>query len=76
MSLEKREYGKMQLEQVQNALVLTFTNPSVLNALSSEVLRQLSRALDDAEAAVISDRRVRSLVLTGEGRAFIAGAVV
>jgi enoyl-CoA hydratase len=53
------------------ALVLTFNRPEKLNSLSTEMLRALDTALDDAEA----DAGVRAVVLTGAGpRAFVAGA--
>jgi enoyl-CoA hydratase len=53
------------------AAVLTFNRPAKLNALSSPLLDQLERRLDQADA----DRDVRVLVLTGAGeRAFVAGA--
>ena len=53
------------------ALVLTVNRPEKRNAISSAVLAELDRRLDQAER----DPRVRSLVLTGAGdRAFVAGA--
>ena len=53
------------------ALVLTVNRPGKRNAISSAVLAELDRRLDQAER----DPRVRSLVLTGAGdRAFVAGA--
>jgi enoyl-CoA hydratase/carnithine racemase len=50
--------------------VLTFNRPEKLNAISSQMLRQLGQRLDDAEA----DEAVRTLILTGAGKAFVAGA--
>jgi enoyl-CoA hydratase/carnithine racemase len=53
------------------ALVLTFNRPEKRNAISSAMLAQLDRRLDEAEG----DQGVRALVLTGAGdRAFVAGA--
>ncbi|MGB3864716.1 MAG: enoyl-CoA hydratase/isomerase [Xanthobacteraceae bacterium] len=51
--------------------ILAFDHQEVLNALSPKLLGDLNAALD-----VIEDRTrsVRCLVLTGEGRAFCAGA--
>ena len=51
--------------------VVTVDRPEKLNALNSEVLGQLRRAIDDAATAAA----LRCLVLTGTGeKAFIAGA--
>ena len=51
---------------------VTFNRPEKLNALSAELLGELSQALDE----VLSNPAVRVLILTGQGRAFIAGADV
>ncbi len=67
-------YKHMKLERRSNAFVLTFTDEKTLNALSSEFLNELSTVLDEVEAAVLADRSIRSLILTGSGKAFIAGA--
>jgi enoyl-CoA hydratase len=48
---------------------LTLNRPAKLNALSVELVRALSRAVEDAAA----DPRVRVLVIEGAGRAFSAG---
>ena len=60
------------LEERQGSTrVLTFNRPDKLNAISSEMLRQLAARLDEAEA----DDGVRTVILTGAGRrAFVAGA--
>ena len=50
--------------------VITFHRPEALNALNSEVLAELSVAVDAAE----KDPSVRVIVFTGEGKSFIAGA--
>ena len=53
------------------AQLLTFNRPGKLNAISSAVLAELDRRLDEAER----DPGVRALILTGAGdRAFVAGA--
>ena len=51
--------------------ILTLDHPEVLNAVSMEMLGGLAEALD-----AIDDRKaeVRCLVITGQGRAFCAGA--
>ncbi len=50
--------------------VLTVNRPEALNALNTNVLQDLARAVDQAEA----DENVYVLVLTGAGKAFVAGA--
>ena len=51
-------------------ILIRLNRPAALNALNSQLLEELSAALDDAEA----DAAVRCLVLTGSERAFAAGA--
>ncbi|MCC7266144.1 MAG: enoyl-CoA hydratase [Caulobacteraceae bacterium] len=50
--------------------LIRLNRPQALNALNSQLLGELSQALDAAEA----DEAVRCLVLTGSERAFAAGA--
>lgn len=51
--------------------LITLDRPKVLNALDSEMLRQLVQALESLDG----DDRVRAIVITGAGdRAFAAGA--
>jgi enoyl-CoA hydratase len=49
---------------------IAFNRPDKLNAVSEQMQREIDRALQDAE----SDVAVRVVVLTGQGKAFIAGA--
>lgn len=50
---------------------ITFNRPKVLNALNSELLRELAQAVDD----IADQADARVLVLTGAGdKAFVAGA--
>ncbi len=59
------------MEGVDRVLRITINRPEAMNALNSEVLTQLSKALEEAAA----DRESRVVVITGAGdRAFIAGA--
>jgi enoyl-CoA hydratase len=50
--------------------VLTVNRPEALNALNTAVLQELAQAVNQAEA----DNDVYVLVLTGAGKAFVAGA--
>jgi len=50
--------------------VLVISRPEALNALNAELLAELSKALDRVE----KDRSVGAVVITGAGKAFVAGA--
>lgn len=52
-----------------NVVTLAIARPERLNALTMEVHAEIRAALDAAE----SDKSVRCLVITGEGRAFCSG---
>jgi enoyl-CoA hydratase/carnithine racemase/NADPH:quinone reductase-like Zn-dependent oxidoreductase len=57
--------------------IVTLTRPDSLNALNEEMLAQLSEAVREiASRGTIVGRQVKALVLTGAGRAFVAGADV
>ena len=62
--------GFVTLEKKGAVAVLTIDRPEALNALNRAVIDDFGRALDEIEA----DAELRSLVVTGEGRAFVAGA--
>ena len=50
--------------------VIKIDKPQTLNALSSELLEELTSAVDRVEA----DEDLRVVIFTGEGKAFVAGA--
>ena len=58
------------VETSQGVTLIRLNRPDALNALNSQLLDDLGRALDEAEA----DEAVRCVVLTGSERAFAAGA--
>ncbi len=57
-------------EKKDHVCILTINRPEALNALNSEVLDALDKAVD----TVLADDDVRVIILTGAGRAFVAGA--
>ena len=64
-------FATIALERADGIAVLTLNRPTVLNALSIELLDELANALDEVDR----DRSVRALVMTGAGaKAFAAGA--
>lgn len=60
---------KLKLEFQEKVAVITFNSPPA-NALSSSLLHELSDALDKVE----ENKKVKAIVLKGEGRFFSAGA--
>ncbi len=59
----------VRCERRDALVVLTLNRPDKLNAINKEMIDQLGRALDDAEA----DAAVRVILVAGAGRAFSAG---
>lgn len=66
------EFKHLILSRDGNVGILTISRPKALNALNTEVLQELDVALDD----LANDKDVYVIVLTGEGKAFVAGADV
>lgn len=62
------EFVKAELEG--KLAVLTMNRPKALNALNDQTLDELERLF----TAIEKDREVLGVILTGEGRAFVAGA--
>jgi 2-(1,2-epoxy-1,2-dihydrophenyl)acetyl-CoA isomerase len=62
--------AELKSERQGAVLILTLNRPEALNALTPALLKSLAKALRDAE----KDKEVRTVVLTGAGRAFCAGA--
>ena len=54
----------------ENTLLVQLNRPKSLNALCDDLINELNETLTEAE----TDSRVRSVVLTGNQRAFAAGA--
>lgn len=62
---------KLTLDRAADGVVtMTLTDPDRRNAMGEE----MSAEMVDAAAALVVDRDVRALVVTGEGRGFCAGA--
>jgi len=67
-------YQYLEITEKENELILTINNPERLNALNTQVLQELTTVLQTAENVDWADKGIRALVLTGAGKAFIAGA--
>jgi enoyl-CoA hydratase len=65
-----RLYANFEIERANRKAVLTFTREDRLNALDSQTFRDLIAALDELDV----DDAVEIVMLTGRGRAFVAGA--
>jgi enoyl-CoA hydratase len=63
-------YETILYEVEGQVATLTINRPKALNALSPQVLEEVSQAVDEAAA----DKTVRVMILTGAGKAFVAGA--
>ena len=63
-------YENLKYELKENIAYVTVNRPEALNALNRDVLKDLKAAFTAAE----NDEAVQAVILTGEGRAFVAGA--
>ncbi|GAK45099.1 enoyl-CoA hydratase [Tepidicaulis marinus] len=63
-------YKTIKYEVAENILTITLNRPDKLNAFTGEMMFELIDAFDKADA----DDNVGAVIVTGEGRAFCAGA--
>ncbi|SHH35017.1 short-chain-enoyl-CoA hydratase [Clostridium grantii] len=64
------EYNNLIYRQEKNVGILIINRPKALNALNEELLKELNLAINK----IIKDETVYVLIITGEGKAFVAGA--
>ena len=64
------EYQNLIIEKDGNVATIKINRPEALNALNEQTLRDLMHAVDELEM----DMDISVVILTGEGKAFIAGA--
>jgi enoyl-CoA hydratase len=64
------EFNIMKPQRFGKVEVLTISRPASLNALNSEFFREINIYLDD----LLLNEEVSVLIITGEGKAFVAGA--
>ena len=60
----------VKLEKKDKIAVLTISRPEALNALNAEVIGEL----EESVAMIENDNDIVALIITGEGRSFVAGA--
>jgi len=65
-----REFTNILVERRGAVGIVTLNRPNALNALNAALIRELGAALDDFEA----DGAIGAIVLTGNDKAFAAGA--
>jgi enoyl-CoA hydratase len=63
-------YKNILVEKKENIGIIKINRPQVLNALNKDTINELSQAVGELE----QDKTIKVAVLTGEGKAFIAGA--
>ena len=63
-------YETILTDLSENIFTITINRPDKLNALNTQMIRDLLDAFDKADA----DDAVRAIIMTGAGRAFCAGA--
>jgi enoyl-CoA hydratase len=64
------EFECIIYEKKENVATVKLHRPKVLNAMNSQMWRDLLSALDDVK----NDPQIKVLIITGEGRAFSTGA--
>src|SRR5579863_607583 len=64
------EYSTILVERRGPVGIVTLNRPQALNALNAALIREVGQALDDLE----SDTAIGAIVLTGNDKAFAAGA--
>ena len=63
-------YKNLLVEKKDGVGIIKINRPKVLNALNTETIRELLDAVSELE----DDKKIKAAILTGEGKAFIAGA--
>ncbi len=63
------EFSTIKAESVHNVLTITLNRPKSLNAFNSKMIKETTSAFKQAA----KDNDVRSVVITGSGRAFSSG---
>src|SRR3954464_10556873 len=64
------DFEQIRYEVADGVLTITLNRPDRLNAFTETMMNELIAAFDASDA----DDDVRAVILTGEGRAFCAGA--
>ncbi|HCU08549.1 MAG TPA: crotonase, partial [Clostridiales bacterium] len=68
--MKGKEMSMVKLEKTEQIGIIRIDRPDAMNSLNEQVLTELSAELEKAE----SDPEIRAVIITGEGKAFVAGA--
>ena len=63
-------YENIIFENEENIAIITFNRPEAMNALNNQTRAEFRAAIDD----VAEDDSIKVLILTGSGKAFVAGS--
>lgn len=63
-------YANILVEKKDNIGIIKINRPNNLNALNKDTVLELTKAVEELE----KDKNIKVAILTGEGKAFIAGA--
>ena len=63
-------YENIIFEKEENIAIITFNRPEAMNALNNHTRAEFRAAIDD----VAEDDSIKVLILTGSGKAFVAGS--
>jgi enoyl-CoA hydratase len=63
------KYEYLLIDKKDSICILTINNPSSLNALSQSTIAELKSAINELDA----DREIKVVIVTGTGKAFVAG---
>ncbi len=63
-------YENIIFEKEENVAVITFNRPEAMNALNNQTRAEFAEAI----AEVAADDEIKVLILTGSGKAFVAGS--
>src|SRR5690242_16289983 len=69
-TMSTTDFEDLRYDVVDHVATVTFARPEALNAFRAQTLREFLAVMDHIDA----DDDVRAVVVTGEGRAFCAGA--
>ena len=65
-----KKYSTIKLEKYDGLASLSFNRPEVLNAMNRTMMDEIINALE----SIVNDPAIRVAVITGKGKAFMAGA--
>jgi enoyl-CoA hydratase len=63
-------YETIIFEKEEHIAIITFNRPEAMNALNNQTRAEFARAIQD----VADDDAIKVLILTGSGKAFVAGS--